>query len=183
MNSTYQSMSAADKVLFASVPGFTITATSVAQAIRNSIIIINELLQSVRGIESTCCAFDCDDVKIGFVVGFEDGLEVVRIRFTSGSGTSISTGFVDVGSIMTVTDESNNSVSFPVTIENNGEVVVNLLGLTPGDKLTFSIESKHSNDAITCSKCTSRTVDSAGACNFCEITAIGAGTVTIIYEI
>lgn len=183
VNAFYQSLSAEDKALFASMAGFSISATNLSQAIRNIAIILSEMFSNVRTIQSTCCSFDCDDVKVGFVVAFEDGLEVVRLRFTYGSGTNIPDGFTDIGSKLTVSDESGNVLEFFINIENNGEVVLNLLGLNLGEKLTFSIETKLSNGDIVCSKCISKTVDSAAACNYCEITAFGSGTVTIVYEI
>lgn len=166
---------------FGSNPNWTTSPSNLAETLKNLWIVMCSVKSDVKTIQDTCCAFDCSDVKIGFVVAFEDGLEVVRLRFTSGSGTNIPTGFTDIGSVLTVTDESNNSLSFNITIENNGEEVLNLLGLNLGDKLTFSIESKLSNGSLTCQQCISKTVDSEGTCNYCDIQSIGTGTVTITY--
>lgn len=162
-------------------PNWNLSPANLAQAVQNLWIAFCALKADVTVIQDTCCAFDCSDVKIGFVVAFEDGLEVVRLRFTSGSGTNIPTGFTDIGSVLTVTDESNNTLSFNITIENNGEEVVNLLGLNSGEKLTFSIESKLTNGSLTCQQCISKTVDTDTACDYCEITSAGTGSVVITY--
>lgn len=169
-------------VEFGSTPGWNLSPVNMAQTLQNLWIVMCSVKGNVKVIQDTCCAFDCDDVKIGFIVSFEDGFEVVRLRFTSGSGTNIPTGFTDTGSVLTVSDESGNTVSFILNIENNGEQVVNLLGLKSGDKLTFSIESKLSNGDITCQQCITKVVDSDSACNYCEITASGSGTVVITYS-
>jgi hypothetical protein len=167
---------------FSATPGFKINPANLSESIRNLWVVLDSLRDAVKTIQSTCCAFDCDDVKVGFVVAFEDGLEVVRLRFTSGSGTNIPSGFTDIGSVITITDESGNSLSFNITIENNGEEVLNLLGLNANEKLTFVIETKLSNGSITCSKCITKTIDAATACEYCEITSTGTGTITIVYE-
>lgn len=166
---------------FSSNPAWNNSVENLAQTTQNIWIVLCKLLEDVKTIQSTCCSFDCSDVKIGFVVAFEDGLEVVRLRFTYGSGTNIPTGFNDIGSVLTVSDESGNSLSFNITIENNGEEVLNLLGLNAGDKLTFNIESKLSNGSITCQQCVSKTIDSDSSCDYCEIQSVGTGTIVITY--
>jgi archaellum component FlaC len=167
---------------FASNPAWVTGPTNLAQTIRNIWIVLCKRSEEIKTIQTNCCAFDCEDVKIGFVVAFEDGLEVVRLRFTAGSGTNIPNGFTDFGSVLTVSDESGNVLSFNITISNNGEVVLNLLGLNSNDKLTFSIEAKLQNGDLRCQKCVSKVIDASTACNFCTVVNIGSGDAVLIYE-
>lgn len=168
---------------FASTPGWILSPNNLAQTINNMWIVLCKRSGEIKSIQDNCCQVDCDDVKVGFVVAFEDGLEVVRIRFTNGSGTNIPNGFLDLGSVLTVSDEHNNSVSVYITIENNGEQVVNLLGLEPEDKLTFSLEAKLGNGSMICQKCVSKVVDATASCDFCVITNVGTTDGVIIYTV
>lgn len=168
---------------FASNPAWILNPSNIAQSLNNLWIVMCARSGAIKAIQDNCCSVNCDDIKIGFVVAFEDGFEVVKIRFTNGSGTNIPNGFTDFGSVLTVSDESGNTLSFNITIENNGEEVINLLGLNGNDKLTFSIEAKLSNGDLRCEKCIGKTIDSSFACAYCTITNIGSGDALIIYEI
>lgn len=166
---------------FASEPGWILNPANMAQSLNNLWIVMCKRSGEIRTIQDTCCSISCDDVHIGFVVAFEDGLEVVRMRFTNGSGTNIPNGFTDFGSVLTVSDESGNSLSFNISISNDGEEVLNLLGLNSKDKLTFSIEAKLSNGDLRCQKCVSKVINPVDSCDFCIITNVGSNDAILIY--
>lgn len=167
---------------FASNPAWIVSPSNLAQSLNNLWIVLCKRGGEIKTIQDNCCAVTCDDVRVGFVVAFEDGLEVVRLRFTNGSGTNIPNGFTDFGSLLTVTDESGNSVSVNISISNNGEEVINLLGLNSADKLTFNIEARLQNGTLRCEKCVNKVVDATNACSFCTLTNLGQSDATIIYE-
>lgn len=164
---------------FGLIPGWNLTPANMAQNYGNLLLEVEALRQRVISIETNCCAVTCDDVKVGFsVVMNEDGTGVI-LRFTSGAGTNIPTGFIDAGSTVTITDIDDNTVDYNIVIANNAEQEIPISGLSILGDLTVDVTVKMANGGIVCEKCIVRKVKLQG-CNFCTITA--TGPVTIIYK-
>lgn len=167
---------------FSATPGWVLNPSNLAQGVNNLIIAFCAMREDVSALQD-CCAATCDDVTIGFLIVMNDSRTEATIKFTSGAGTFLPTGFVDEGSTMEVTDQSGNTLDFNVIIANNGEEIIDLTGLNVNDDFTFNLTAKIANGSIHCQKCVSKKSLFANLCDFCEICVTGStGTVTIIYE-
>lgn len=166
-----------------SEPGWQTSPANLAQSVSNIWIALCDIRDRLAANEE-CCAATCADVEIGFTITLNEARDEATIRFTSGAGTAIPTGFEDEGSTMTVTDESGNSLDFNVTVENNGEEILTLTGLDAGDVYTFDLNAVVGNGSLTCQKCVSKKSIVSTLCNYCEISVTGSGSdsVTVIYD-
>lgn len=168
---------------FGLISGWILTPNSWAQNYGNLLLEVENLRQRLITIENTCCAIDCSDVELGFTASFNDENDAIIIKFTSGAGTNIPTGFTDLGSTITITDEQGNIeeyiTSSPDLIANNAQIEIpTSVLLTTGD-VNINILANMSNGSLTCSKCLNKTIKRA-ACSFCVLTA--SDDVTIIYK-
>ncbi len=169
---------------FGLITGWILAPANMAENYNNMILEVEALRQRIITIETTCCKIDCSDVMVGFTASFNEDNNGIVIRFTSGAGTNIPTGFLDLGSTITITDEDGNTETFltsdPDVIANNAiiEVPVSTL-ITTGD-VNINIETNIGNGSLTCSKCLNKTIKRA-ACSFCVLTA--SAPVTVIYKL
>lgn len=168
---------------FGLIPGWILTPASWAQNYGNLLLEVENLRQRILTIETTCCSIDCDDVKVGFTASFNEDNDAVIIKFTSGAGTNIPTGFVDLGSTITITDEEGNieefNTSSPDLIANNAQIEIPVSTLMTTGDVNINILVNIGNGSLTCSKCLNKTIKRA-ACSFCVLTA--SDDVTIIYK-
>jgi hypothetical protein len=160
--------------------GWDMSIGNQAELIGNMILIISNLEARVAFMEENCCASTCEDVKLGFTAIFNEDGDGVIIRFTSGAGTIIPSGFTDKGSTGTITDVDGNVQDFTLSIANNYEVEVPISGLNTLEDLVVDITAKMGTDALTCEKCLHKVVK-GNPCAYCTYTA--SGDVTIIYKI
>lgn len=168
-------------ILYQTFPGWSLSPTSFMQVINNYEIVINDLLNRIITIETNCCAISCDSIKINFSIDFVDG--GVILLFRDIDGVKIPNGFVDNGSVMTITDvKTGNVITSNLTIVNNYQTgVIPLTGFTSNGDITFSLAYKAINGTTSCNKCIMKTVKNAsGGC--CVITNNGTDTATIIYN-
>ena len=169
---------------FGLIPGWDLTPTNWAENYGNLLLEVEALRQRLITIEETCCAIDCTDVKIGFTATFNDDNDGIIIRFTAGAGTQIPSGFIDLGSTITFTDEDGNIEEFitaaPDLIANNAMIEIPISTLITTGDVNINIESNMSNGSLTCVKCNNKTIKRPG-CQFCILTASSA--VTLIYKI
>lgn len=172
---------------FSLIVGWDLSPDNLAEVISNLLLVIKNHEDRIAFMEENCCAFTCDDVKLGFSAVFNEDGDGIIIKFTSGAGTSIPAGFIDKGSTGTVTDKDGNVETFTIDIVDNfaegNETEVLISGLNTNGELEVEITSKVGTDSITCEKCLKKTVRS-GDCGFCVITATGDpdGEVVIVYE-
>lgn len=161
--------------------GWILSPANFAQAYNNSQIVIANLLARIKLIEDNCCKVDCDSIKVGFdVVANEDG-DAIFIKFTSKAGTKIPTGFVDTGSVLTITDSTDVSVEYPIEVANGAsEGEFQITGLYLGDFLNININVKMSADGLTCEKCVSRRWMPNANCAYCEINVEGTDPTSVI---
>ena len=167
--------------LYQTFPGWSLSASNFMQVINNYEIVINDLLARIITIETNCCAVNCDSIKINFSIDFVDG--GVILLFRDIDGVKIPTGFVDNGSVMTITDvKTGNIITSNLTIVNNYQTgAIPLTGFTSNGDVTFSLAYKGINGTTSCNKCITKTVKNAsGGC--CVITNNGLDTATIIYN-
>lgn len=156
--------------------GWTITPTNWAQDYGNVKLQLESLRQRVKFMEENCCAASCDDITLGFSAVYNEDSTGIIIKFTSGAGTSIPTGFEDQGSTGTITDIDGNVETFTIDIVDNftgnNELEVPISGLNLTADVTVDITAKIGNDGLICEKCIHKTVKQA-ACAYCEICASG----------
>ncbi len=166
------------------LPGWDLTTENWAEQYGNLLLFAINLEARVKYMEDNCCAVTCEDVKIGFTAMFSEDNDSIIIKFTSGAGTWIPTGFTDQGSTITFTDEDGNieefTTSAPDWIANNATLEYQITSLITTGDVNINIQSNISNGTLTCSKCSNKTIKRA-SCSFCVLTA--TDTVTIVYKV
>lgn len=171
---------------FGLITGWILTPGNWAQNYGNLLLEVENLRQRVIFMEENCCASSCDDIKLGFSAVYNEDNTGIIIKFTSGAGTSIPTGFEDQGSTGTITDIDGNVESFTIDIvdnfTDNNETEVLISGLNLTGPLTVDITAKIGNEGLTCEKCLHKTVNKAN-CSFCEVCAEGdeGSSAVVIY--
>jgi hypothetical protein len=170
---------------YIALPGWNASPLVFADHYSNLLLALNYLIGRVTSIEDNCCAPICKDVELGFTAIYNEDNTGLIIKFTSGAGTSIPAGFLDIGSEITIKDVDGNIETFntsaPDLIANNAQIEISITGLNLTGDLIVSVDANLSNGTLTCSKCLSKTVKRA-QCDFCTICVAGAdGEVVIIY--
>lgn len=171
---------------YISLPNWINSPATLADNYNNLLIAFNYLITRVTTIEDTCCAASCEDVELGFTAVYNEDNTALIVKFTSGAGTNIPAGFVDIGSVITITDIDGNVETFntsnPDLIANNAQIEIPITGLNLNGDLVVNVDANMSNEALTCSKCLSKVIKRA-QCDYCEICATGTtGEIVIIYE-
>lgn len=166
--------------LYASTPGFVLGASTAGQTISNLWVVVGDLLNRIKSIEDNCCKADCDKVRVGFQIVFGDNTAV--LKFTSGAGTSIPTGFTDCGSTLVISDAKGNTETVSIPIANGYETdEIDLSVFEKGATLTFELLSKLCSDSLTCEKCITKVATYSSGC--CTITNNSGEVVLVVYEI
>lgn len=168
---------------FGLIAGWDLTPSDWAENYGNLLLAFNNLLSRVKFMEENCCALTCKDVELGFTAIFNEDRDGIIIKFTSGAGTYIPSGFEDEGSEGTIKDMDGNVETFTLEIANNYEVEVPISGLNLNGDLLINITAVLGTGTLTCQKCLSKTVKSS-TCGYCEITATGSdgSSAVIIYD-
>lgn len=166
--------------------GWIIGASTLADNYNNLLIAFNYIIGRIDDIEDNCCAPACSDVKLGFTAIYNEDNTGIIVKFTAGAGTEIPSGFLDIGSTITVTDIDGNVETFttsnPDLIANNAEIEISITGLNLNGELIVNVDANMSNGTLTCSKCLSKIIKKA-QCDYCEICATGTtGNIVVIYE-
>lgn len=128
------------------------------------------LLGRLEILENTCCTPTCDNTTIVYSSSYNEG--VYTLTFDEASGTSISDDFIDCGSIITITDFNNNSISSAITLSQDLIYTVDTTGLDNSKELHVNIKSCLSNGTLNCSNCNSFTLPAISPCGLCKICAI-----------
>lgn len=152
---------------------------SLAQSISNMWLVLDNYFGRITANE-LCCGSSCDDITLGFIGSIEG--DSIILKFTSGAGTFIPTGFTDCGSTLTITDEFGTSTSVNIVVSQGGETdEIDLSMFTMGSVLDFNIDLKMCSADNTCQKCINKNIKYLNsAC--CTITNTGNEQVTIIYQ-
>lgn len=172
---------------YLALAGWIPAPSTLAENYNNLLIAFNYVIGRVDNIEDTCCAPACSDVKLGFTAIYNEDNTAIIIKFTAGAGTEIPSGFLDIGSTITVTDIDGNVETFvtsnPDLIANNAQIEITITGLNLNGDLIVDVDANMSNGTLTCSKCLSKTVKKA-QCDYCQICADGSdgSSVVIIYQ-
>jgi hypothetical protein len=167
---------------FGLISGWVLAPSNWAENYNNLLLEVENLRQRINNIEDTCCALDCDDVKLGFSAVYNEDMDGVIISFTAGAGTVIPAGFSDSGSTGTITDVDGNTVDFSLVIDNNSSTEIIIGGLNTTAPLDIDITARISTDGLTCQKCVHRRV-AQGSCTYCQICNTGpSGEVIVVYE-
>lgn len=167
---------------FGAILGWNMTPSNLAESYGNLLIEVEALRQRIIFIEENCCAITCADVEIGFSAVFTDS-DTLTIRFTAGAGTNIPTGWTDGGSSVTITDGSGDTLTENITIANNSEHDISILGLSQSADLQVTVTAIMTNGSLVCERCVTKTISTTGACDFCQICVTGStGVVVILYE-
>jgi len=167
---------------FGLITGWILAPQNWADNYNNLLLEVENLRQRIIFMEENCCASTCDDVGIGFSVVYNEDGDGIILRFTSGAGTSIPTGFEDLGSTGIVTDINGDTVEFNLAIENNAEVEVIVSSLDLTGDLNVSVTGRIGTEALTCEKCFGRVIKSNSRCALCTITNNGDTDIVLIYD-
>lgn len=168
---------------FGLLPGWILSPGNLAENYNNLLIAFGNVWSRLQNIEDTCCAIDCDDVKVGFSVVYNEDGDGIIVRFTSGAGTNIPFGWTGANSTVLITDVDDNTIEETITIANNSEHEIIISGLNTSGTLDVTVTAVMTDGVLTCQKCIKRTL-SGGACDFCQICAEGAegSSVIIVYK-
>ncbi len=162
-------------------PGWIPSPQNLLHDLNNLNIIIGKLIEDNENFKTNCCGFDCDDIKIGFgIESTDDGIVLV---FTSTYGNKIPEGFIDNGSLLTITQEGNiNIVNSFIDLKNNYSTnEISLTGFEAGKDIVMTLEVKLKNeDGTKCERLITKTYKYTGQC--CVITNVGGEDAAIIYE-
>lgn len=168
-------------------PNWIVSPGNLADNYNNLLIAFQDLLDRVTFMENNCCAVTCDEVKVNFSAFFNEDNDGIILSFTSGSGTNIPSGFIDIGSTIVITDIDGNveqfNTSAPNLIANNAQIEIPITLLNRRGDLTINVTPVISNGTLTCQKCITKILKVSGSCDFCTITNTGTeGAIVIIYE-
>lgn len=171
INSAIGKQSSNISSLFALDPNFIQNPSNGADMDGNQWIAIDNLLQRLKVIETTCCAPGCDKIKIGFTYSYDYDTRELTLSFTSGAGTFIPAGFVDCGSEFTFKDCDGNIILTSLQpIVYNGDLIfilpqgVCLDKLTVGIKTKFCLKDSDGNVILTCQDCLSKEISIQSEC-------------------
>ncbi len=168
--------------------GFIGSPANLAQTVNNIWIAVCNLLDRVKAIEETCCAPSCDKIKLGFEADINIDDEEMTLTFTSGAGSVIPSGFVDCGTVLTITDKDGNVKTFQDMEIALNEAVgpLSLTGLVPGIltlsfKTKFCLKDENDVNILVCQDCITEEVVYNGS-NCCTITNTGGASITVVYS-
>lgn len=163
--------------------------TSLSESVNNMWIALCDIDNRVKAIEQTCCAPSCDKIKLGFLATVSDN-GTVDLLFSGGAGTLIPSGFVDCGSVITLTDKNGISVIPNITnmpITQDGVIEgINISSLATGlikvnIKTKFCLLDENGKTIMTCQDCVNLQFNNTNGC--CVITNTSTESQTIIYKI
>lgn len=161
---------------YLSNPDIISNPTNLAQDDFNKWIIICDLLDRIKALETNCCSPSCDDIKIGFSSVYTVSTQTLTLTFANNTGTTIPVGFIDNGSTITLTDTSNNSITLPITLSNGLIWVSPSLSLDFSNPVTIKINTNFI-DTVTgliCLDCFGQTIPSQEIeCKVCKLCATG----------
>jgi hypothetical protein len=168
--------------------GWNLAPQNIAQTVSNMWITICNLRNRIRAMEQTCCAPSCDKIKIGFTTDFDFDNKEVTLNFISGAGTSIPAGFVDCGTVLTITDKNNVSLEFTALNIAQGVSVgpLSLIGLSQGT-LTFNFKTKFclvdtdETVILTCQDCVVKEAEYSDT-GCCIVTNTSSEAITIVID-
>lgn len=161
-------------------PNWNIGTGDTGQLLQNVMIVLSNLFSRVGNIENNCCSADCEDIKVGFGVTVEG--DNVTFVFNSLYGTKIPNTYEDCGSSFTITDQHGLVIAGYLSLENDLTTEpISIAGLTRGDMLTISINSKFCGGGVTCQSCNTKLVKYETEC--CTITNTGSQPIKIIYTV
>ncbi len=175
---------------FGLIAGWILVPVNWAENYNNLILELENMRQRIKTIETTCCSLSCEDVMLGFTAAFSEDHSEIVIRFTSSAGTNIPVGFIDTGSTITITDIDNQEEIYitvnPDLIANNATLTIPIPSLNITQDLKINVEANFTSGGLTCSKCLSKIISTAGlvSCDTCKVCATGSegSSVVIIYE-
>lgn len=178
---------ATDNARYGLITGWILVPQNWADNYNNLLLKLANLEDRVIFMENNCCAVSCEDVKVGFSVVYNEDGDGVILRFTAGAGTSIPSGFTDIGSTITITDIDGNIEEYttvdPNLIANNAQIEISVALLNLEGDLTVSVTPIISNGSLTCQKCITKVLKSNTRCDFCTISNTGTdGDIVIVYD-
>jgi hypothetical protein len=175
---------------YSSLTGWVTTNTALGDSVGNMWMVLQDIYTAVKLIQDNCCKISCNSIVINFNPTFDLVAKTVTLDFTS---SSIPLGFVDGGSLITITDQNGVAVnvrtksgttaplivttptSTTQSIANN--VVIPINGLSTG-KLLVSITLNFSSGTLTCNACISGDINYVNP-SCCSITNTGSTSVTL----
>ena len=148
--------------------------TNLAQDDLNKWVIICDLLDRIKALETNCCSPSCDDIKLGFSSVYTVSSQTLTLTFANNTGTSIPIGFIDNGSTITLSDTSNNTITLPITLSNGLIWISPSLSLDFSNPVTVKINSNFidSVTGLICLDCFGQTIPAQEIeCKICKLCA------------
>jgi hypothetical protein len=148
--------------------------TNLAQDDFNKWVIICDLLDRIKSLETNCCSPSCDDIKLGFSSVYTVSSQTLTLTFANNTGTSIPVGFIDNGSTITLSDTSNNTITLPITLSNGLIWISPSLSLDFSNPVTVKINSNFIDNltGLICLDCFGQTIPAQEIeCEICKICA------------
>lgn len=179
----------------ASIPGDVTSAlgwvsspTNLAHTVNNIWLLLCNINARVTAIEQTCCAPSCDKIKLGFQTDINYDDQEMTLTFTSGAGTSIPSGFVDCGTVLTITDKDGTVKTFQDLEITMNEAIgpLDISGLASGVltlsfKTKFCLKDENDVNILVCQDCITEEVNYFND-TCCTIVNNGTAAVTIIFS-
>lgn len=153
----------------------------------NMQIVLGDLFLRTNANE-ICCQGSCEDIKVGFEVETNEDNTRITLIYTEVMGTSIPSGWVDEGSVLTITDTAKRERKyFNLNVGQNTESPeLDISGFLVNDELMLCLEVRLRNTTTDelCVKCVCRTfMITDSSCPVCRVAVDGTtGSVTIVYQ-
>ena len=175
---------------FTGNPSWITNPENITQTLGNLWVAFCDVSNRLKVIEQTCCAPNCDKIKIGFSSTFDTEEQIITLSFLASSGMYLPDGFVDNGTVITITDKNGVSVSVTTgqnsvpLIETNGDPIeISIDGLSSGTllvsfKTNFILQDEDENTIMTCNNCYAKEIQYVNT-SCCAITNIGEETITL----
>lgn len=166
---------------FVADANFIQSVTNLAQSENNQWVVLCNMYNRIIALEACACKVTCKDIILGFTTTFNDD-STVTLKFTSGSGAYIPTGFTDCGSTITIKNDNGVSTS-PISIviaQEASTIDLDISMFQAGEYLTFNLDAHLCSSSFNCSKCYSKVVRNTSGC--CLVTNNGTDNITIIYK-
>jgi hypothetical protein len=136
---------------------------------KNQNVLLGNLINRLKTVETTCCTPTCDNTTIGFNYSYNEG--IYTLVFDKSSGTNIDESFTDCGSIITVTDWKGLNLSFDIELSQNLIFELDVSSLNTNKELSVSIKSCFTNGTLNCSNCEAFTLPGVNDCGYCKLCA------------
>lgn len=134
------------------------TNNDLAQNEYNQWIYIQSLVDRILELENNCCKHDCEQISVDYTIEFNGMANDYLVTFSYGTGTNIPPYFEDCGSTFTISDESGNTITIPITITNSYQFTVPGITLNFATTRTVTVSTCFTDGSLNCSEVITKTI-------------------------